>query len=267
MKLFITQLIFWIYLVYNRFRSAMCCSVFLQSTHTHLSGLQAIPIWKHSQYFFWQLDRLHLHPVMWTAFVDFWLFPFSFCWLCCLLIFNNLALNACGFRFLMLIRFSLINSLFSSTFIQLTQVHVWSQNLPAVKHSQYILRHLDLAHLQATVNEADFCRSSVSWGFMASSDFCFSRVFLPKPRRLLSDEFEEPLRSGPWEVSPLFDIFRIESGECRSCFMVNDSFESVLQFRDMFFISCLAYRLFLALLWGCLFGVSLSPEADLQIKE
>jgi hypothetical protein len=50
--------------------------VFLQSQHWHLSGLHNTPIWKHSQYFFWQPDFLHLQPemcheVMFADFVHF----------------------------------------------------------------------------------------------------------------------------------------------------------------------------------------------------
>ena len=52
--------------------------VFLQSKQLHLSGLHRTPIWKHSQYFFWQPLFLHLQPEICQAVIlDFFVAVFN----------------------------------------------------------------------------------------------------------------------------------------------------------------------------------------------
>lgn len=113
--------------------------VFLQSQQLHLSGLQRTPIWKHSQYFFWQPLFLHLQPeicqaVMFDFLVAWFVEPYFlatsswifwvFCskWFldledCCWKsfkgpVFTTLALNAYGFLVLMAFLASLITLMF-----------------------------------------------------------------------------------------------------------------------------------------------------------
>jgi len=87
------------------------------------------------------------------------------------------------------------------------QVHLSSQNRPAVKHSQYILRHFDFAHLQKMAFDDVFYFIKVSSGCNYKV-FCFCKVFLPKPRVLRYFELFGEL---PLCALPLLEIFKMES--------------------------------------------------------
>ena len=77
-------------------------------------------------------------------------------------------------------------------FAQLIQVHLSSQKRPIVKHSQYILRHLDFVHLHLTFSQVVlFYFNWVNYRSRAIVD-CLMRVFLPGPR----------VRFLVWEDSP-----------------------------------------------------------------
>ena len=83
-------------------------------------------------------------------------------------------------------------------------MHFSSQNLPAVKHSQYIFKHWDFAHLQKRVATVEvFCLITANSGLMLW-DFC--KVFFPKPLVLRTPEsgFEEACA----------EFFKIESYFC-----------------------------------------------------
>ena len=104
----------------------------------------------------------------------------------------------------MLFLANLILSIFSGVFLHPIQLHVSSQYLPYVKHSQYILRHLDLEHLQVSFpTVVDFYLIIVSWVSYSIVDYRF-RVFLPRPRVLRLDEDGE---TQLWFAL----LFRIES--------------------------------------------------------
>ena len=180
---------------------------FLQSRQTHLAGLQRTPIWKHSQYFFWQPDLLHLQPVMWYAGPDFLLsegfLSLFFVWeLACFYsfgrsTFETFCLKACGFLFLMFFLDSFIRDILHSRLWQLLQRHFSSQKRPAVKHSQYIFKHLLLEHLQTRFAvDSDLCLSNDYYGFNARSVYYFSIVFLPSPL-LFFEELADPLVNIP----------------------------------------------------------------------
>ena len=126
--------------------------------------------------------------------------------------FCTFGLKAIGFLFRMFFLESLIVFSFASVLWQFTQLQVSSQNLPSVKHSQYILRHLDLLHLQlklATV--VDFFLMTVSY-LSSAIEFFLSWVFFPKPLvfLLVSVSGEFP----PCSRSPFWDYFNIESFDC-----------------------------------------------------
>ena len=79
---------------------------------------------------------------------------------------------------------SVSQSIFYSVFMHPVQLQFASQNLPAVKHSQYILRHLLFLHLQTRCYiDSVFYFKTDSWGSLSISTY-FSRVFLPRPRVL-----------------------------------------------------------------------------------
>ena len=117
-------------------------------------------------------------------------------------VFWTLGLNAWGFLDLILFLADLILSTFSGVFLQPIQLHVSSQYLPWVKHSQYILRHFDLEHLQVRFSTVVvFYFITVSWVSYSIVD-CLFKVFFPSPLVfLLVDEGE----------APLTDLWRIES--------------------------------------------------------
>eukprot|EP00237_Pycnococcus_provasolii_P012908 CAMPEP_0205950672 /NCGR_PEP_ID=MMETSP1459-20131121/2479_1 /ASSEMBLY_ACC=CAM_ASM_001120 /TAXON_ID=41880 /ORGANISM="Pycnococcus provasolii, Strain RCC931" /LENGTH=189 /DNA_ID=CAMNT_0053322347 /DNA_START=152 /DNA_END=721 /DNA_ORIENTATION=- len=92
--------------------------------------------WKHSQYFFRQPLRLHLHPRLCRAGVSN----------CSVSLPKNLGLNARGLRLSICARVSLTTASFSTTFMQFWQLQL-RQYKPAAKHSQYSLRHLLFAQL------------------------------------------------------------------------------------------------------------------------
>lgn len=126
--------------------------------------------------------------------------------------FCTLGLKAIGFLFRMFFLESLMAFSFCSVLWQFTQLQDSSQNLPSVKHSQYILRHLDLLHLQlklATV--VDFFLMTVSY-LSSAMEFFLSYVFFPKPLvfLLVSVSGELPPRSR----SPFYDCFNMESFDC-----------------------------------------------------
>jgi hypothetical protein len=79
----------------------------------------------------------------------------------------------------------LIIDVFSTTLAQFLHKQFLSQNLPTVKHSQYIFKHLDLLHLQVKLATVlDFCLSIVSCESRAIV-LCLFIVFLPRPLVLL----------------------------------------------------------------------------------
>jgi hypothetical protein len=96
-------------------------------------------------------------------------------------------------------------------------MQVSSQNLPSVKHSQYILRHLDLLHLQVKFyTVVDFFLITVSYLSSAIEVF-LSWVFFPKPLVFLLVSVSGELPPF-WYLSPFWDYFNIESFD--GCFSI-----------------------------------------------
>ena len=124
--------------------------------------------------------------------------------------FCTLGLKAIGFLFRMFFLESLIVFSFASVLWQFTQLQDSSQNLPSVKHSQYILRHLDLLHLQLKFyTVVDFFLITVSYLSSAIEVF-LSWVFLPNPLVFLLVSVSGELPPF-WYLSPFWDCFNIES--------------------------------------------------------
>ena len=123
--------------------------------------------------------------------------------------FCTLGLKANGFLFRMFFLESLMAFSFCSVLWQFTQLQDSSQNLPSVKHSQYILRHLDLLHLQLKFyTVVDFFLMTVNY-LSSAIEFFLSWVFLPKPLVFLLVSV-----SGEFPRSPFWDYLNIESFDC-----------------------------------------------------
>ena len=89
--------------------------------------------------------------------------------------------NASGFLDLMFLRYFMISDSRSEVLWQLAHEHFSLQNLPCVKHSQYIFRQRDLLHLHARfLTVSVFSFSTVRAGSELILT-CFSIVFLPRP--------------------------------------------------------------------------------------
>ena len=163
---------------------------------------------------------------MLACFVDFILLPCFWTWRSslspngfCAASWNSLCgptfwtfgLKARGFLLRMFFLESLILFSFCSVLWQLTQQQLSSQNLPSVKHSQYIFKHLDLLHLQLRFyTVVDFFLITVSY-LSSAFDVLLSIVFFPSPRVALLVSVSG---DSPWS-----DCFKMESFEC--CFPNN----------------------------------------------
>lgn len=103
-------------------------------------------------------------------------------------VFWTFGLKAWGFLERMLFLAFLICSMLSGLLWHPWQLHLSSQYLPWVKHSQYILRHFDLEHLQVRCSTVVlFYFIMVNWVSWLIVD-CLWRVFLPRPRVFLLAE-------------------------------------------------------------------------------
>lgn len=122
--------------------------------------------------------------------------------------FCTLGLKAKGFLFRMFFLESLMAFSFGSVLWQFTQLQDSSQNLPSVKHSQYILRHLDLLHLQLKFyTVVDFFLITVNY-LSRAIEFFLSWVFFPRPLVFLRVSVSGEPRS------PFWDCLNIESFDC-----------------------------------------------------
>ena len=141
--------------------------------------------------------------------------------------FYTFGLKARGFLFLINFLAYLISLTLSIVFEQFLQLQVSSQNLPWVKHSQYIFRHLVLLQLQDSVfTEVDLAFSIVSyWSTLIV--LCLLMVFLPSPRVfLLADVFgDTPSSCSDWRKIESLVFWNLTSGNlsCAFCslFLIN----------------------------------------------
>ena len=182
--------------------------MFLHSRQLHFSELHNTPIWKHSQYFFWHPDFLHLQPVTWAASICLlFLRSLFFCSVFCI---PSFGLKACGFRFFMDFLIDLIYSIFIWLFMHPLQLQFLSQNLPLMKHSQYILRHLLFLQLHIIF----FSLFSLTTDSSFSISICFSKVFFPRPRALrVPPDVIVYFESNLWKSGSIFQLV--------FCFSVN----------------------------------------------
>lgn len=120
--------------------------------------------------------------------------------------FYTLGLKAKGFLFRIDFLAALIKGKCSGKFEQFLHMQVGSQNLPYVKHSQYIFKHLLLLHLQVRLATVLLLALIIVNCWSIFIVLCLLIVFLPRPLVFL---FVDELGDKP-SVS-CSDYFKIES--------------------------------------------------------